>query len=210
MNYFDKEHTEKLKGLNSSYLQDKKLERLMYIYNFSKNKFDENLKRLNSIKVKYIILGEAPPWTDIDKPRYFYSDIKSILHKTFWSTFFSTPIPKDMSIAYKKLAEEQFLLIDSIPYSLKYNSRIRKKEIYKDFIFEYLTLEISKINKVLEFDKNLKIAFAFKLNGLAIIDSFNGKIVIDQKVINLSEGNISADGTGLPKTNRLKKLFELN
>ena len=90
-----------------------------------------------------------------------------------------------MSIAYQKLAENQFLLLDSIPYALNYNGGIRKKEIYQDLIFEYLTSELLRINELLEFDENLKIAFAFKINGYVIINAFSGKIKIGKEIIYL-------------------------
>jgi len=209
MNYFDIEHIEKIRKLNSSYIHDKKLDRLRFIYDFSRNKFEENLKRYEDYKVKYILFGEAPPWTEIDNPRYFYSKIESKLHETFWKTFNSDSIPTDMSSAYQRLAKEKFLLIDTIPYALKYSPRIRKKEIYSNLIFEYLTNQLNIINDKIELEKELKIAFAFKLNGIAIIKSFGNTIKIGKQSIELNEENIAADRTGFPKPHSLKKIFEI-
>lgn len=209
MDYFDEKHIVKLKKLNSTYVENKKLERLKYIFNFSKNKFIENLKRYKKTKVKYILFGEAPPWTECGEPKYFYSKIESKLHKTFWETFLSYNVPADMSVAYQKLADKQFILIDSIPYALKYNGNVREKGIYQELIYEYVSTEVSEINKSIIFDENLKIAFAFRINGCAIIKTFGGNIEIANKVIHLDEHNISADGTGFPKSYKLKTIFEL-
>jgi hypothetical protein len=210
MNYFDKNHIEKLWILNSSYVKDGKLERLKYIYDFSENKFLENLERIRKTKVKYLLFGEAPPWTEKGEPRYFYSNIDSKLHKSFWKAFFSVSIPPNITEAYQKLAEKQFLLLDSLPFALKYNSRMRSKVIYKEIILEYLTFQLSRINEKIEFDENLKIAFAFRMNGYAIIDSLKGIAKIGDKLIELKEGNIAADGSGFPKPIGLKRVFDLD
>jgi hypothetical protein len=210
MNYFDEEHIYKLKSLSPSYLEYSKLERLKYIYTYSKNKFEENLKRYKETKIKFILFGEAPPWTETGIPQYFYSSIKGNLHKTFWRTFFTSQVPSDMSFAYQELANRQFLLLDSIPYALKYSSKIRRTITYQNLIFEYLTTEITLLNKFLEFDSNLKIAFAFRINAEAIINAFSGEIAIGKDIVQLKDSYISADGTGFPKSDKLKLIFGVN
>ena len=107
IDYFSLRYINKIKSLNSSYIQPKKLERLKYIYRNSKVNFALNLKRYKNKKIKYVILGEAPPWSEEGYPRYFYSKIESKLHETFWNTFYSEPIPKDMNYAYNMLAQKQ-------------------------------------------------------------------------------------------------------
>ncbi len=209
MNYFDPEHIDKIKELNRSYVRADKLKRLHRIYNYSKNKFDLNLSRYKGIKVKYILFGEAPPWTEEGIPKYFYSNIESMLHDTIWKAFFLDPLPKEMNSAYSRLAKKGFLLIDTIPYALKFNSKVREKEIYKKLILEYLSNEVKRINTILNFDENLKIAFAFRINGGKIIELFKGEIKLGNQNIKLISNNIAADGSGFPKPNKLKEIFEL-
>jgi hypothetical protein len=206
MDYFDKSHLEKIRMLDSSYLEECKFQRLKYIYNYAEDRFLKNLKRLS--KIKYILLGEAPPWSENGEPVYFYSKIESKLHKDVWKAFFDTSIPAEMELAYQKLADKGFLLIDTIPYAMEYSSRLRRKNIYYEIINEYLTFQFSRISGVI-YEKELKVVFAFKLNAYAIINAFNGKIEIDNKIYTISRDKIAADGSGYPKPNALKNKFEL-
>ncbi len=47
-----------------------KLNRLDYIFRIAEGKWLENLRRLKGNRVKYLLLAEAPPWTEAGEVSY--------------------------------------------------------------------------------------------------------------------------------------------
>ena len=47
----------------ADHFTSERIERLDQIFTATEANWQENLRRLNSIKVKYLLIGEAPPWT---------------------------------------------------------------------------------------------------------------------------------------------------
>ena len=83
----------------------------------------------------------------------------------------------------------------------------KNKELLKEFVNEQLI----KVNEITSFDENVKIAFGFNYNGIAIINAFEKEIDLGHDVKkDLSTKQIAADGTGFPKTSSLKRIFELS
>jgi len=160
--------------------------------------------------VKYLLITEAPPWSTEGDITYFYHGFDAPL-KQVWKTFFCSPPPKEPIQAFNKLAETQFLLIDSLTLPVKYESRDRKKALYSDYVrkCDYL---VSKINHpdIKRSNGDVRIAFAFKLNGKAIIRAFPDGIRLptDQRK-KLTEELIAADRSHYPNPERLKRIYGL-
>lgn len=186
-----------------------KLERLKFIYQNTEESWFKNLEYFKNSEVKYILICEAPPYSETKIPVFFYNQTNSNFHKTIWKTFFTENI-KDFTQQeiYQKFAEKGFLLIDNIPFSMKYFTRHRKKDAYFQLIKQSLEWTIEKLSiEKIKISKDVKIAFGFKINALQFIKATNGCIMIDDKIINFDESNICANGSGFPSSNKLKNIF---
>ena len=186
-----------------------KLERLKFIYKNTEESWFKNLEYFQDSEVKYILICEAPPYSGAGIPVFFYNQTNSSFHRTIWKTFFTEDI-KDFSQTeiYQKIAARGFLLIDNIPFSMKYFTRHRKKEAYFQLIKNSLEWTLEKLNLVkTKISNDVKIAFGFKINALQFIRATNGNIMLTDKIINFGESNISANGSGFPSSNKLKNIF---
>ena len=50
-----------------------KLDRLKYIFENTEEKWAENLKLLKNSEIRYLLICEAPPFSEIEPPKYFYN-----------------------------------------------------------------------------------------------------------------------------------------
>jgi hypothetical protein len=177
-------------------IADKK-KRLLEIFNNTEESWQKNLKRLTNKKVVNILIAEAAPWSESGIPRYFYNKIESSYHKKIWRAFFPyTSIPLDDEKAFKMLANKSFLLIDTIPFSMNYTGK--RDNAYLEIIYNSLEWWLEKLNSSeLQFYPKVNIAFAFKVNGRAVIRATNGQLKLKNgQTIRLSENLIAADGSG--------------
>jgi hypothetical protein len=160
-------------------------------------------------KVKYLFICEAPPFTQ-PPFKYFYDGHSSSLLTRVMKAFIIDEGKMYNSLKiYKELAQKGFLLVDSLPYAIPFSTQIRKKENYKQLVNNNLNWWINKLEDHFLFDENLKIAFGFKLNALKIIESTNNKLKIGKYTFDIDERNIATDGSGMPNSNKLKKIFNL-
>ena len=90
--------------------------RIDEIFDKCERKWQENLNRLKNIKVKYLLIAEAAPWTAEGEVRYFYNTFDGNWVKRIWYAFYDIPFPDDMEYGLDCLAKKQFLLIDSLPF----------------------------------------------------------------------------------------------
>lgn len=183
--------------------------RLKEIFDITTNQWKENLHRFNSNSIQKLLICEAPPWSESGIPRYFYNKIESKYHKRIWKGIFpENPIPDNQDLAYRMLSDKGFLLIDSIPYSMPYKGK-RTKIFYDEMIIKSIPWWTSKLQD--SSDKicsDLKVAFAFKVNGLAIINALNGTLNISEKIhVKLSLENIAADNSGYTNSGKLYRIF---
>lgn len=192
-----------------------KSDRIDEIYKDCEEQWEKNLERLNGIEVKYLLIAEAPPWSESGVVRYFYGTFvegnngKPISWiRDLWTVFY----PRDDTEKYdtekclNKLAQKQFLLIDSLPFAMKYNSNIRKKNEYKEII-KSCSYFLSKVcDKRIKWTNDVKVAFAFQLNGEALIEAFPDGIKLPSgQHIEFKKEMIAATGCGFPTCTSLKK-----
>jgi hypothetical protein len=167
-----------------------------------------NAKRLQGHPVKYILITEAP-CTKGSVSQYFYNNIESPFHKKIWKGVFpNEAIPADMEKAYTMLAEKGFLLIDSIPFSLKFSGK-RDKKAYTDLMVNGLTFLQQKLNHPqLNIHPNAVVAFAFKVNAQKLIEAAQGSITLKNgQTLALSQENIAADASGYTNSALLSQIF---
>lgn len=128
------EQCEILKRLPSRGISEFPWERLDHIFIESEHKWEANLKRFGSKRVKYLLIGEAPPWSPSGEVRYFYNTFSPPLNARVWKTFHRSPIPEHKEAALDGLADVGFLLVDSLPFAIKYTSRMRNSPSYKELV----------------------------------------------------------------------------
>ncbi|HAP95277.1 hypothetical protein [Epilithonimonas hominis] len=185
-----------------------KLERLKFIYKNTEESWFKNLEHFQDSEVKYILICEAPPYSESEIPVYFYNEINRKFNTTIWNTFFDSAKPALEKKYYKKLAEKGFLLIDNLPYSMNFEKH-RKKQAYKSLMKGCLEWILNKLNnKNLKFSEDLKIVFGFKINGEIFIEVTNGILQLNNgRILNFDKNNIAYDGSGIPNTNALISKF---
>lgn len=188
-----------------------KQKRLKEIFQSTETSWLKNLDRLTKKKVQNILIAEAAPWSESGQPRYFYNQIESNYHHRIWRAFFpNTLIPSDNETAFSMLTDNNFLLIDSIPFSMSYK-RKRKHSDYYEILKNSLGWWTDKLkNDKITFDDEVNVAFAFKVNGLAIIKATSGQIKLKNgQTIKLSEKLIAADGSGYTNSEKLRTIYSL-
>jgi len=186
-----------------------KLDRLDYIFNFTEEKWYQNLERYGTVRIDKLLIAEAPPWTATGEPRYFYNQIDSKLHEDIWHGIIpDEPFPESQEDTYLMLAQRGFLLVDSLPFAMKYKPYHRRKATYKKLIKECSYYWLHKLaNPSMQFSDTIRVAFAFKLNALAIIEAIPELQLSSEITIALSESMILADGSGFPKKAKIGDYF---
>jgi hypothetical protein len=200
-------YLKKLFGAATIEQQEKQLKDLLVQ---TEHNWHANLDRLKNSKVKHILITEAP-CNDAGKSQYFYSAIATSYHQKIWKAIFpDTPLPAGMETAYQMLADKGFLLMDAIPFSLKYAGKRDKKE-YGLLIANSLNWFQNKLdNQKLKYSGNVKVAFSFKVNGLKMIEATNGQLKLKTgQTSPLTEDLIAADGSGYTNSALVRKIFGL-
>jgi hypothetical protein len=212
---FPKEY-EKLVNLFGSNEVRSKAGRLNEIYAQCEAAWNRNLDRLRNIDVKYLLIAEAPPWSEGEVTRYFYRTFDQNDRgrpiqwiRGLWKVFYSCSPPNDIEESLRMLAKSRFLLIDSLPFSMKYSSYYRNKPLYSELVKSCSGYLIEKLNnKKIRWSKSVKLALAFKLNGKAIINAFpDGIDLPNDQTIKLSPSLIAAGGNNFPDSQKLKDIW---
>lgn len=186
-----------------------KTKRLKEIFQSTEKSWQKNLDRLVDKKVQNVLIAESAPWSESGTPRFFYNQIESSYHQRIWRAFFpNTPIPQDNETAFKMLADKNFLLIDTIPFSMSYSGK-RNHPDYFGIIVNSLGWWIEKLDSdKITFAKKVNIAFAFKVNGLSIIKATSGQLKLKNgQTVKLTDNLIAADDSGYTNSEKLRTIY---
>lgn len=193
-------------------------DRLNEIYLACDKAWKKNLIRLQNIEVKYLLIGEAAPWTIKDEIRYFYTTFDRGKDKRgnnkpinwirgLWNVFYADSPPEDVDTCLNMLAKKQFLLVDSLPFAMQYTSKIRNTKSYTKLVSSCSEYFLSKINKI-RLSQDVKIAIAFKLNGKSLIEaSYAQEIKLPSNQV-LNCNMIAATRSGFPTCASLKEKWK--
>ncbi|MFZ6006477.1 MAG: hypothetical protein ACOYU2_02335 [Nitrospirota bacterium] len=183
--------------------------RLNEIFQTCEEAWESNLKNFHNSEVKYLLIGEAPPWTEEGKDiRYFYKTFDGNWVRRVWYAFPPSQPPKNnIDECLKQLAKEHFLLIDSLPFAMDYTTK-RNNRKYFDLVKSCSDYLLSKLqNPKINWSENVKVALAFKLNGKALIEAFPCGISLPTgQVLNL-KNKIAIDGSNYTSSKKLRKIF---
>lgn len=187
-----------------------KLERLKFIYKNTEESWYRNLENFKNQDVKFLMICEAPPYSEKHLPIFFYNQINQKLNTIIWKLFFKNDKkPVSELDYYKKLADKGFLLVDNIPFSLNYQSKHRKTKEYKRILEKSLDNVRGKLNHDnIKLAKDVKIAFGFKLNALKFIEVTGGELELkNNRILVFDESHIAATSSGYPNDTKLSAIF---
>jgi hypothetical protein len=119
-----------------------------------------------------------------------------------------SPKPDDVKEALAGFARKGFLLVDSSPFAENFSGR-RTGERYQKLVKSCSSFLLEKIgNGRIEWADEVKVGLAFKLNGMAIIESLpDGIRFPTEQVVGLSDRPICADGSGYTSPTMLRAMF---
>ena len=197
-----------LKNLFTAPKVSPKIDRLNDIYNLTEQKWEENVQRLgaNNTKVKYVVIGEAAPYSDSGDVSYFYNKCESNWCKRITSAFFYySPDP------LTELAKNQFLLIDSMPFAMKYSTNDRKKTEFDNLLkhsFSYFDKKIK--DPRLQWAEDIKVAFAVQYHAYAFWRVCGQSYTFPSgQTVTFENNQIAIDGTNYPSPQELRRVFAL-
>jgi hypothetical protein len=178
-----------LKKLFDSNFVENRIENIEKIFDASEFYWNNNLKYVieNDIKIKYLLIGEAPPDYEIsnkEEVKYFYNPNNISVPQSYLEKVFNAfyPDQKADHIQYnpdKKqhklnhIADKGFLLIDSLPFAMNYSgngkrNRAAYKKLVKVCAASYLSNKL-KNSKIPWHPECVKIAFSVWLNAREVL-----------------------------------------
>jgi hypothetical protein len=182
------------------------------IHRVSEHAWEKNLENLKGHPIKYLLILEAPPWAAPgEKIRYLYETFDSKLHVNIYSAFQNRkPVPeKDRALA--ELGARGLLVVDSLPFSLKYKSTERGDQMYKDLVKESARWWQTKLhNPLLSWTPRVRVGVGYLLNARALIEALpEGLNLPNGQIVKLHTSMVAADGSGSVKSSGLRRVFAL-
>lgn len=189
------------------------MDRLNEIHTFAARRWREYVELIPDGVIRYLLIAEAPPWTAAGAP-WFVLDpdspsrtLMQTLRKTFLNDAQSTQLTT--AEALMEFARRGFLIIDSIPFSMKYSSRQRRSQHYRNLVAIAVKTYLLRQITGLSWSTDVRVAFAFKLNAMAIIEALEGQLTLGNTKRPLGEQLIAASQSGFPNADILKKIYAL-
>ena len=188
------------------------------IYTITEEKWEENVHRLMkyNVRIKYLMIGEAAPRTLDGEINYLYNNFQGS-----WCTaieeglLLSQQVPSGVEQKLVELAQRQFLLVNTMPFSVNYNNpnnyrnKIAYKELVKLCAHNYLRDKL--FDPRLQWDSNVKIALGVKKNAEAMMESFPmGFSLPNGQKVNFSLDFLVTNAANYPNAGRIRDVLGLN
>jgi hypothetical protein len=189
-----------------------KLGRLGEIFVESERCWEDNLELFGKTPIGYLLLAEAPPWRkEGQETSYFYRNFEqgraNFLRRAVWKCFFKER-PLDYKNGLRMLAKRGFILIDALPFAMKYTPRIRRKLAYKELLEASNAFMVTKLSdNSMNWDKDVKLALAFKLFGQIAVNAVGTITLPTTQQITLDKTLIAADRAGYTNAKQLRRIF---
>ncbi|MGH1543074.1 MAG: hypothetical protein ACRBHB_21830 [Arenicella sp.] len=196
--------------------------RIAEIYQVSHSKWLEQVDKIAAAGgLKYLLIGEAPPWSESGNVNYFYnsdttpSNFMTSLSKAFFGELLYKKIGYENTL--DELAKRGFLVCDSLPFAIDYSSGgLRNKTKYGELVKictqSHLMQSLSIQNARCEgglFADGVKVAFSLRRNANAIIETLNGVLRLSTQSIPISETNIATSKAHYLSAVELRRVFGL-
>jgi hypothetical protein len=216
LNCFYKPNSPLYEGLEKLFIKkdffDKDMEQMKKLAKDCHDFWLNQVKSFKGSSIKYILIGEAPPFSE-DDVAYVYNPASK-------NTHWQTRILKAFSIdeeskedAFAKLRDEGFLLIDLFPYPAKFN-KVHGRKAYKELIDLSVEHYLPKLLQLLDdkLNKDVKVAFAMKRFGhhinrvLEKDDGVKGYDIFSKDKLNWKLENIAGKTYRNKDNNVIKRL----
>lgn len=193
-----------------------RIKRLNEIHTFAEAAWQEYVSQLPGGVVRYLLIAEAPPWRDSGPP-WFVLDPASpnrTLMRSLKATFLNAQEAARFTAAEALLefARRGVLIIDSVPFSMKYSSKHRATSQYKALVARtmqtYFRAKATSPN--IAWSPNVRVALASKLNAIAVIEAVDGELKLGPVKVPLDPRLIAANGSGFPDAGRLREIYGLS
>jgi hypothetical protein len=169
LNYFYKPNSPLYEGLKKLFIKkdffDDDMEQMKKLAKDCHDFWLNQVKSFKGSSIKYILIGEAPPFSE-DDVAYVYNPASK---NTQWQTRILNAFgidEKSKEDAFAKLRDEGFLLIDLFPYPAKFGE-VDHGQAYKELIDLSVEHYLPKLLHLLndKLNKHVKVAFAMKRFG---------------------------------------------
>jgi hypothetical protein len=200
-----------LKLLDPENISDQ-LKRLEEIHEVVELAWERNIARIKDKPIRYLLVAEAAPWTpNGNHPRYFYESLNGAWVGRVLRAFFGQHRFDTDEESWSELANRGFLLVDTLPFALKYITRVRRGSNYLNLLKASKEYFIEKLNHPkITWDENVKAAFAFRWNGLRVMEAYGSEARLPNgHEMSFDESLIAADGSGYTSTSRLCDIWGL-
>lgn len=192
----------------------KKLPRLNEIHQHTEAMWRDYLKRLQGRSVRYLLIAEAPPWSDSGVPQYVL-DPKSrsrTLMKALRGAFLSPASSRqlDGERALAEFAAQGLLVVDSIPFAMDYlksRSRLQYGTLVGLTVHSYLRKKL--LSSSLSFSAKMRIAFSVKKNAVVIMKALGPQLVLGKAKFVLIPEQIAVNDAGYPDAGKLRYFYGL-
>lgn len=188
------------------------------IYAITEEKWEENVQRLMryNVRIKYLMFGEAAPRTLEGEINYFYNNCHgNSCAPIVEGLLLSQQVSDSVEQRLDNLAQRQFLLVDTMPFSVNYNSpnnyrnKIAYKELVKLCAHSYLRDKL--FDPRLQWDSDVKIAFGVKKNAEAMVESFpKGFSLPNGQKVDFNLDLVVTNADNYPHAERIRNLFGLD
>jgi len=213
-NFIERFPTElsELRRLFGSDTVDDALPRLKEIYDYTEAKWQAYADQLPDGLVRYVLVAEAPPWSDEGVPQFLLdpaSRVRSLMRAL--RAVFPGAADGSAADALTILARHGFLLLDSIPFAMNYSAK-RSSQRYEALIRltakTYLQAKIDA--SPLTWSPDIRVAFAVKRNACAIISGSGGQLLFAGRPHTISTEQIAINGAGYPDAKTLRDLYGID
>jgi hypothetical protein len=179
---------------------------------YTEQKWIEYVDRIPRRYVKYLLISEAPPGTDDDPPLYFLDPAcrpRTLMNAV--SPAFLGCRSADGKRTLDGLAQHGFLMVDSIPFAMKYTSSLRSRPAYRQLIRR--TAKSYMLDKLtsssLSWSDDLRIGFSLRLNANCVMAALQRTLPVGSREFRLSDAMIVTDASNYPSATILRDVFRL-
>ena len=200
-----------LRELFGSSLCESHLPRLNDIFKVCESAWERNIARLENRRIRYLLIAEAAPWTDEGiHPRYFYETLDGAWGGRVIRAFFEVR-PGSIEQCLQALAQEGFLLVDTLPFAMRYSTTLRKTATYLRLLSATRQYFLSKLGDPrIPWSADTRVAIAFRWHGLRVIEAYREGIRLPSgQLIVFNENQIASDGSGYTNSDLLKKIWKI-
>jgi hypothetical protein len=189
------------------------LPRLNEIHDYTERKWRDFVARIPDGRVRYLLIAEAPPWSDRGAPQYVLdpgSRSRTLL-RALRGAFLSSSESRHLEPGevLTQLALRGLIVVDSIPFSMNFTGKrtlAKYEKLVRMTTRAYLMPKVQSAS--LSWPSDLRIAFGVKLNASAVMKALGNTLHLGDASHPLGPQMIAVNGAGYPDAKRLKAVYD--